>query len=108
MEVPRTAAARSDAGASASPVIDADGHFSEPASLWAEYLPQKYRSMAPRFVVDSMGQQRLVIGGKTLPRYPSVPLRRRRDARRDVVDPEAERAGWDPHQRLAIMDAEGI
>jgi uncharacterized protein len=43
-----------------------------------------------------------------MPRYPSVPLGWRRHSRPNVVDPDAQRAGWDPTQRLAIMDAEGI
>jgi hypothetical protein len=97
MEDHRPMPTPSGTAAAPAPVIDADGHFSEPASLWADYLPEKYRAMGPQFVLDSMGQTRLVIGGKTLPRYPSVPLPRHRDARRDVVDPDAERAGWDPH-----------
>jgi predicted TIM-barrel fold metal-dependent hydrolase len=89
-------------------VVDADGHFYEPESLWDERLPARFRGMGPRHALDSMGQARLVIGGVTLPRYPSVPLPRRRDSRAQLMEPEAQRAGWDPAQRLRIMDAEGI
>jgi predicted TIM-barrel fold metal-dependent hydrolase len=77
----------------------------EPISMWLEYLPSKYHPMAPRFAVDSMGQRRQVIGGKALPRRPAVPLPSRGT---HEIDPEALLAGSDPHQRLAIMDAEGI
>lgn len=89
------------------PVVDADSHFLEPDSLWEEYLPHKYRQMAPHFAADSMGQPRMVIGGRTLPRYPRVPLWRRGGGQQ-LIDPEAQRAGWDPAARLAAMDAEGI
>jgi predicted TIM-barrel fold metal-dependent hydrolase len=88
--------------------FDCDGHFKEPDELWAEYLPAEYRAMAPRFEVDSMGQRRFLIGGKTLPRNPMIPLPRRESNLQEDLDPLVLRSGFDPQARLAVMDSEGI
>jgi predicted TIM-barrel fold metal-dependent hydrolase len=47
--------------ASRQRVIDVDGHFDEPESMWQEYLDPAFREMAPRFAVDNLffGLERL-------------------------------------------------
>ena len=44
--------------------IDADGHVSEPDSIWTEYLPASLHALAPRRVHDSEGRSRQLIGGE--------------------------------------------
>jgi predicted TIM-barrel fold metal-dependent hydrolase len=44
--------------------IDADGHVLEPATLWVDYLENRYQSRAMRVDVDEDGLEFLVIGGK--------------------------------------------
>ena len=34
------------------PVIDADGHVTEPPTVWTEYVEEAYRGRAPRFALD--------------------------------------------------------
>jgi predicted TIM-barrel fold metal-dependent hydrolase len=85
--------------------IDSDGHFSEPETMWPEYLPSQYRAMAPRHEVDSMGYRRLVIGGQTMARVPAIPFPRGHPA---DIDDEGARLGCDPVARLAAMDAQGV
>ena len=46
--------------------IDADGHILEPLELWTQYMEPKYRDHAPRLVRDNHGNERLLIGQKTL------------------------------------------
>jgi predicted TIM-barrel fold metal-dependent hydrolase len=80
-------------------VIDADSHFSEPLDMWPQYLPAHQRDFAPRRVEDTQGLMHRLLDGKVLPYIPPPP--RSQDA-----PPIA--GGWDPHARLATMDAEGI
>ena len=54
-------------------VIDVDGHFAEPESMWAEYLEPAYRDMAPRFVTDSKGRTRVMVAGEMKPFIPMEP-----------------------------------
>jgi len=44
--------------------IDADGHVLEPATLWGDYLEDRYQSRAMRVAIDEDGLEYLVIGGK--------------------------------------------
>ncbi len=44
--------------------IDADGHVLESATLWADYLEDKYRARALRIRVDDAGLEYLEIDGK--------------------------------------------
>jgi uncharacterized protein len=80
-------------------VIDADGHFTEPNSMWPQYLAKKYHPLAPRRVHDNRGRGRIMIGGRMLPYIPPPPISENAPARK---------GGYDPHARLADMDSEGI
>jgi predicted TIM-barrel fold metal-dependent hydrolase len=79
-------------------VIDLDSHVMEPESMWAEYLPARYRELAPRAVIDGEGYRHNCLGGVTLGR----------GLRSQGTPPPVERGGFDPQARLDVMDAEGI
>ena len=81
-------------------VIDADGHFMEPDSIWTKYLEPKYHSMAPKGMYRT-GRYRLSIGGRLSP-YLLGPEQRLKSGTK------MSKGGYDPHVRLADMDAEGI
>lgn len=80
-------------------VVDADGHVNEPEDLWAQYLPARFHERAPRRVRDDEGRSRNVIDGEMLPPIPMAP---------EWSRPGRPTGGWDPHARLADLDAEGI
>jgi predicted TIM-barrel fold metal-dependent hydrolase len=88
-------------------VMDLDGHFTEPDSLWSEYLPSKYRDLAPRTVFDSLGRKRRVMGNETLSYVDFGGMLRSMEAR-EAADPAPDNSGSDPHVRLSVMDAEGF
>jgi len=44
-------------------MISADSHCKEPANLWAERLPEKYRDRVPRIEIDEKGDRYLVMEG---------------------------------------------
>lgn len=99
--------------------VDADGHILEPPDLWETYLEPEYRDRALRIVRDDNGLEALEIGGK-----PSAMSRRGfpstlgamgdPDLRSMQLDPErtylseAPFGSMDPHERLDVLDAEGI
>ena len=47
-----------------SGTIDADGHILEPATLWQDYLEERYRDRALRICVDDKGLEYLEIDGR--------------------------------------------
>ncbi len=92
----------------AGPVIDADGHVMEPEVAWAT-LPDAFR---PRIAADTNGYEHVVVGDTEIL---AVPLGNLARPGSTFHDPAAFRpladalpGGWDPAQRLADMDAEGI
>jgi predicted TIM-barrel fold metal-dependent hydrolase len=98
-------------------VFDVDQHFFEPATMWKEYLPARFRQYAPHTVIDSMGLHRDVIGDRTVSLYPRIPLPRLHPqlsgdftpmSVQGDIENDKIRAGWDPKARLDIMDAEGV
>ena len=46
-----------------SGTLDADGHILEPATLWEDYLEERYKSRAMRIQVDDDGLEYLEIEG---------------------------------------------
>jgi predicted TIM-barrel fold metal-dependent hydrolase len=80
-------------------IVDIDSHFVEPEQMWLRYLPERFRDIAPRSVVDSEGLRRLCVGGETLP-----PVVRVLGGKSSASEP----AGADPGARLEVMDAEGV
>src|ERR1700761_3825624 len=79
-------------------IFDADTHFNEPPTVWAEYLDPAYRDAAPQSVIDSRGRQRTMIAGKLVPYIPRPP--------RAPMDKVA--GASDPAARLKDMDDAGI
>ena len=87
------------------PVIDADGHVTEPPTVWTEYVEEAYRGRAPRPALDEHGHPCQVMGGQMA----------MRDAMLLTLGPErsfagytARAGGFDPNARLADLDSEGI
>jgi predicted TIM-barrel fold metal-dependent hydrolase len=93
-------------------VIDVDAHITEPADVWQDRVPARYRDAAPRLVRDpDTGKDTWIVGGGTplvgvghsavagWPEpFPAAP--RNMD--------EVPRAAWDPEARLDYMDSVGI
>jgi len=86
-------------------VIDADGHVTEPPTLWEEYLEACFRERAPRFTIGPDGRPCQIADGRHImrlameltlpPGYPEVPY-------------TARVGGFDPAARLVDLDSEGI
>ena len=100
-----------------SPVVDADGHVLEPADTWIKYIDPAYRERAIRIARDEQGYEVLLIDGQ-----PLKTLRGQLGAlggiemdtsrlltRGQVTYAEGSPAGgYDPVERLRVMDGEGI
>jgi uncharacterized protein len=100
-----------------SPVVDADGHVLEPADTWVKYIDPAYRDRAIRIARDEQGYEVLLIDGQ-----PLKTLRGQLGAlggiemdtarlltRGQMTYAEGSPAGgYDPVERLRVMDGEGI
>ena len=100
-----------------SPVVDADGHVLEPADTWLKYIDPAYRDRAIRIARDEQGYEVLLIDGQ-----PLKTLRGQLGAlggiemdtarlltRGQMTYAEGSPAGgYDPVERLRVMDGEGI
>src|SRR5215475_14690900 len=87
------------------PVIDADGHVTEPPTLWDTYLEPRYRDRAPRLGLDSEGRPCATADGRTIMRHA---LRLTLPAGYPEVPYVARLGGFDPRERLRDLDSEGI
>src|SRR5438445_381143 len=47
-------------------VVDADGHVTEPMSLWTDYVEPAYRDRAPRPVLDERGRPCMLLDGRPI------------------------------------------
>src|SRR5262249_61573587 len=96
-------------------VFDADGHILEPLDLWENYIAPAFRDRAPRIVKGENGKERLVIeeqvvgdGQRGIGRIGAV------GARQGVVEADTmaykdgKPGGFDPHNRIPDMNADGI
>jgi hypothetical protein len=106
--------------ASASPtpqsgdiIVDADGHVCEPADLWEKNLPSHLSERGIRLrwnestgydeclVEDFMSTDRGLVGlGNAGESYDDFGRGRHYE--------DLNRAGFDPHERVKVLDAEGI
>jgi predicted TIM-barrel fold metal-dependent hydrolase len=95
----------------AEPVIDVDAHVTEPASLWVDRLPEKWRDQAPHVRRGDDGKDRWYVGDG------EVMLTVGHTATAGWPDPfpaapptfeETPAAARDPHARLALLDDLGI
>src|SRR5262245_52189362 len=99
------------------PVIDADGHINEPGDLWDRFLDRPYRDMAPRLVTTPEGADAIAFLGNThVPGFggmglPALGIAGERFGPRTMFErryADGHPGGFDPADRLAVMDAEGI
>ena len=81
-------------------IISADAHVNEPADLWRQRLDRGYHDRLPRVITDEKGVQWRVSEGHRPDRLRLADL--------EGEDGVRARAGADPVQRLADMDADGI
>lgn len=105
-------------------VVDADAHILEPVDLWANYLESKYQDRAIKWKLDEQGLEYFEIEGRPavntdygingalggVAGYPDLDGDRTRLMIPGVyryVD-GAPPDSWDPHERVAVLDAEGI
>src|SRR5947207_7549293 len=86
-------------------VVDADGHVTEPMSLWTDYVEPAYRERAPRPVLDERGRPCMLLDGRLVMRHAML-LTLGPDY--DVAAAKFQAGGWDPQARLRDMDSEGI
>ena len=100
-----------------APVVDADGHVLEPADTWVKYLEPSYRDRAIRIAEDEHGYEVLLIDGqplKTLRGQLGALGGIEMDASRLLTRGQMTYAegspagGYDPIERLRVMDREGI
>ena len=102
------------------PTIDADGHIMEPPDLWEKYLEPKYRDRAMRLKVDEHGVEYLEIDGKksiatygALPQFggqgrPEFNVRATTLTEKMTFAESTPPGAVDPHERIKVMDADGI
>jgi predicted TIM-barrel fold metal-dependent hydrolase len=105
-------------------VVDADGHILEPPDLWEKYLERKYKDRGIRWKVNEQGLEYLEIDGRPrvgqrfgangalggIAGYPDL-----NGDRTKLLTPGiytyldgAPPGSMDPHERVQVMDQEGI
>ncbi len=100
-------------------IVDADGHILEPKDLWQTYLEPRYRDRALRIETDDKGFEHWVVNGKPYDyRYGvfgdmgAIGKKLERYFTPGQVTYDEGRAlfpgGGDPHERVKLLDAEGI
>lgn len=94
-------------------VVDADGHILEPADLWTKGLPQKFRDLGPRVVVDDTGRDRIAVGERVLVTSNfgsqltgTVGVAAAQIKKMSYAD--GKQGGFDPHARIKDLDLDGI
>jgi predicted TIM-barrel fold metal-dependent hydrolase len=89
-------------------IVDADAHIDPPYDMWQEYLPAHLRSKAP--VIEEGDEcDWIVFEGTRRPvRMINNQAGRTGQDFKMVGKLSEQRAVWDPHVRLADMDADGI
>ena len=91
-------------------VIDADAHTNPPPEFWAEYLPAKFRDVAPKFESGDDGIDYTVFEGKRTPFMVMTAVAGqdtktyKMHGRRD----DTTHGGWIPEARIKDMDTDGV
>ncbi|MCH8087400.1 MAG: amidohydrolase [Chloroflexi bacterium] len=98
--------------------IDVDGHILEPPNMWKEYIEPEYRDRAVKIDLDDQGLEFLNVDGKssffmsggTLGAIAGIGQDVREHLTPGALTYEASMllGGYDPHERIKVMDAEGI
>ena len=86
-------------------VVDADGHVTEPMTLWSEYVEEPFRARAPRPALAERGRPCMVLDDRLIMRHAML-LTFGPDY--DIGGARIAPGGWDPAARLRDMDADGI
>jgi predicted TIM-barrel fold metal-dependent hydrolase len=96
-------------------VIDADGHVIEPPDLWEVNLPASMRERGLRVRFDeSIGTQQVLVEERVgipmgLAGLGNAGMHNNHDFGNSLRYPDdLHRGGWDPGERLRVMDDEGI
>ncbi len=96
-------------------VIDADGHVCEPVDLWERHLPPSMRERGPRVRANEVtGVQHVLVEDHIgiphgLAGLGNAGMHKNENFGNALRYPDdLHRGGWDPVERLAVMDAEGI
>ena len=100
--------------------VDADGHIMEPATLWEDYLEPEYRDRAIRMKKDENGDDYLEIDGKKSLALQGAGMAAfgtngSVDQNKDVMtqgkvsyEEGTPPGAIDPHERIKVMDQDGI
>jgi predicted TIM-barrel fold metal-dependent hydrolase len=94
-------------------VVDADAHVLEPATLWQDYLEERYRDRAIR-VEEKDGVEQLVIGEEVVLQGVVAGLGGAEDSKAALFSGQRSYVrdnpldSYDPHARLRRMDEWGI
>ena len=89
-------------------IIDADAHIEMPHELWADYLPARFKELAPR-IEEGEDCDYVVFEGKRRPvRMISNQAGRKGKDFKMVGKISDMRAVWLPQQRLEDMDQDGM
>ena len=96
-------------------VIDADGHVCEPVDLWETHLPSSMRERGPRVrYSDELGTQHVLVEDHVaipmgLAGLGNAGMHQNQDFGNALRYPDdLNPGGWDPKERLGVMDREGI
>jgi predicted TIM-barrel fold metal-dependent hydrolase len=102
-------------GSGTSPVVDADGHAFEPEGVWVERMDAKrWGDLVPRYLAeDHDGNESWYVGGVRRTSGTgifgcSAGFDRQALFSRKWKYTEGLAAGWDPHERVRVLDEEGI
>ena len=98
--------------------VDVDGHILEPPGMWREYIEPEYRDRAVKIDLDDQGLEFLNVDGKsswfmrggTLGNIAAIGQDVHEHLTPGAITYEASMlpGGYDPHERIKVMDAEGI
>ena len=96
-------------------VIDADGHVVEPNAVWTEYTEPAFRDSTIQVRRSREGRDELWINGENRSRA-ALPIAasmipgglRDLERARTLTWDDVPNGGSNPHERLKVMDAEGI
>lgn len=99
--------------------VDVDGHVEEPPDLWENYLENRYKDRAIRIRKNDRGLEYIEVAGRRLRSMPSgilggaagIDLEDRSELLIPGKHTYAEicpPGSYDPHERIKVMDQEGI
>jgi predicted TIM-barrel fold metal-dependent hydrolase len=94
-------------------VISADSHLLEPADLWTERLPDRYREDAPRLYFDG-AKETWLFGCPGIAPIPAAVLFAAGKSGRELAEHQkagleaARPGGWDPAERLKDMAVDHV